>query len=99
MLECDPPPQLANRLARGLHHFWVGVDQREHPLAGREALLKLAPERGDAGEWEQEDAERLDEQIPITGRHCTGECAPPAVVDHQRGSDAADQIEGWEDRI
>ena len=47
---------MRDRLVAGLDDARLGVDQREDALAGREPQLELAPERGDAGQREPEEA-------------------------------------------
>src|SRR5262249_24250828 len=46
-LESDLPARPLQHDRVALHDFRLGIDQREHPLAGHQPKLKLAPERGD----------------------------------------------------
>src|SRR5690606_15238108 len=60
--ELDAPRQAAGVARAHLAHARLGVDEGEDALAGREPELELAPERGDAGEGEPDQRQRLDEQ-------------------------------------
>src|SRR5262249_28382497 len=93
MLERDPPRQAPNRLPCRLNHARIGIDQREHSLAGRQALLKLTPERRNAGDWVEENPHALYEQIPPPNRHSLVDPQPPAGIHHYRNGNALQSIQ------
>ena len=87
------------RLRVGLHHARLGVDQREDALAGRQPLLELAPERGDAGQREPEDRDALDEEKPRARRDAAMQDAQAAEVDDDDGAQAGDGVQDREDAV
>ena len=95
--EFDAPGQAAHRLVVQLHDPRLGVDEGKDPLAGRHAQLKLAPEGGDAGEGEPEEADALHEKKPVAGRHLAAQHTQAAKVDDQRRADARHRVQDRED--
>ena len=86
-----PPASRADRLGRGLHHLRLGVDQREDALGRGQAVLELAPERGDVGQRPPEEPDRLHEQVPVAGVIAVGSArGQPADVDQQRDTQTPD---------
>ena len=81
----------------GLDHPRLGIDQREDPLAGRQTLLELAPERGDAGQREPEQRDRLQKQIPVAGRDVAVDHLLPPDLDQRGRAQPGDGEEHRED--
>lgn len=69
MAEGDFAAQAGDRFGGGLHHFGFGVDEGKYALGGRETILELAPEGGDAQHGKPVEAHGLHEEIPFAGRH------------------------------
>src|SRR5699024_3149590 len=65
--EFDFATELARIIIRHLHHFGIGIDERENALAGAEPLLKLTPERCDGCERSPKNAHTLHEEEPVAG--------------------------------
>src|SRR5215212_6206813 len=84
MLERDLARQASDRALCRLNHARIGIDQRKHPLARRQPLLKLAPEGRDTCDRVEENREALDEQIPIADRDGFVDYQAPTGIHHHR---------------
>ena len=96
--ELDPALEPADRSRVPLDDPRQGVDQREHPLRGRETLLELRPERGDRGEREPEQHHALQEEVPVARGDLAVDRLRSADVDEQHGGQPGDGEEDREDR-
>src|SRR4051812_19199637 len=67
MIEANLTAKLRQFGIANLHNFRLGVEQAKDALTGGETKLELAPKRGDAGQWEPEQRQTLDEQVPLPG--------------------------------
>src|SRR5581483_11733079 len=97
VLKADLAPNPGQFLVARLHDLRLGIQERKHALAGRQAQLKLAPEGRNARQREPKQRQTLDEQIPATCRDHALLGAPPPKIDQDRRTDPGQDVQNRED--